>query len=174
MWGRGTVLGDRYTLTERIGGGGMGEVWRADDGVLRRQVAVKVLLPALLDAPGFAARFRREATVLASLSHPGIVDVHDYGESPLSSGERVAYIVMELIEGRTLGEVRARSGPLPPERALDIAAQALEALHAAHLSGVTPCASSSAEPAEGCGGTWSGSRPRPRTTSRTSPSRAAA
>ncbi|MFD0267485.1 hypothetical protein ACFVGY_12930 [Streptomyces sp. NPDC127106] len=73
MWGRGTVLGDPYTLTERIGGGGMGEVWRADDGVLRRQVAVKVLLPALLDAPGFAARFRREATILASFSHPGMV-----------------------------------------------------------------------------------------------------
>ncbi|MGW5345734.1 serine/threonine-protein kinase [Streptomyces sp. NPDC004050] len=137
MWGRHTVLGDRYTLTERIGGGGMGEVWRADDAVLRRQVAVKVLLPALLDDPAFAARFRREATVLASLSHPGIVNVHDYGESPLDSGERIAYIVMELIEGRPLNEVRTRSGPLPPEQALDIAAQALDALHAAHLQGVT-------------------------------------
>lgn len=137
MWGRGTVLGDRYTLTERIGGGGMGEVWRADDAVLRRQVAVKVLLPALLDDPAFAARFRREATVLASLSHPGIVDVHDYGESPIESGEEVAYIVMELVEGRPLNEVRAQSGPLPPEQALDIAGQALDALHAAHLQGVT-------------------------------------
>ncbi len=137
MWGRGTVLGDRYTLAERIGGGGMGEVWRADDSVLRRQVAVKVLLPALLDDPAFAARFRREATVLASLSHPGIVDVHDYGESPIASGERVAYIVMELIEGRPLNEVRAQDGPLSPEQALDIAGQALEALHTAHLGGVT-------------------------------------
>ncbi|MCX4545510.1 serine/threonine-protein kinase [Streptomyces sp. NBC_01565] len=137
MWGRGTVLGDRYTLAERIGGGGMGEVWRADDGVLRRQVAVKVLLPALLDDPAFAARFRREATVLASLSHPGIVDVHDYGESRIESGEQVAYIVMELIEGRPLNEVRAQSGPLPAEQALDIAGQALDALHAAHLRGVT-------------------------------------
>ncbi|MFG2709926.1 serine/threonine protein kinase [Streptomyces goshikiensis] len=137
MWGRGTVLGDRYTLAERIGGGGMGEVWRADDGVLRRQVAVKVLLPALLDDPAFAARFRREATVLASLSHPGIVDVHDYGETRIESGEQVAYIVMELIEGRPLNEVRARSGPLPAERALDVAGQALDALHAAHLRGVT-------------------------------------
>lgn len=137
MWGRGTVLGDRYTLAERIGGGGMGEVWRADDSVLRRQVAVKVLLPALLDDPAFAARFRREATVLASLSHPGIVDVHDYGESLIDSGEQVAYIVMELIEGRPLNEVRAQCGPLPPEQALDIAGQALEALHTAHLRGVT-------------------------------------
>ncbi|THA40566.1 protein kinase [Streptomyces sp. A1547] len=137
MWGRGTVLGDRYTLAERIGGGGMGEVWRADDDVLRRQVAVKVLLPALLDDVSFAARFRREATVLASLSHPGIVDVHDYGESRIESGEQVAYIVMDLVEGRTLHEVRAQSGPLPVEQALDIAGQALDALHAAHLQGVT-------------------------------------
>ncbi|MEV0413525.1 protein kinase [Streptomyces sp. NPDC050448] len=137
MWGRGTVLGDRYTLAERIGGGGMGEVWRADDDVLRRQVAVKVLLPALLDDLSFAARFRREATVLASLSHPGIVDVHDYGESRIESGEQVAYIVMDLVEGRTLTEVRAQSGPLPVEQALDIAGQALDALHAAHLQGVT-------------------------------------
>ncbi|MFZ3468804.1 protein kinase domain-containing protein [Streptomyces sp. 4.24] len=137
MWGRGTVLGDRYTLAERIGGGGMGEVWRADDGVLRRQVAVKVLLPALLDDIGFAARFRREAMVLASLSHPGIVDVHDYGESRIESGEMVAYIVMELVEGRPLNEVRAQSGPLPAEQVLDIAGQALDALHAAHLQGVT-------------------------------------
>ncbi|MFB6812234.1 protein kinase [Streptomyces sp. NPDC056387] len=137
MWGRGTVLGDRYTLAERIGGGGMGEVWRADDDVLRRQVAVKVLLPTLLDDLSFAARFRREATVLASLSHPGIVDVHDYGESRIDSGEQVAYIVMELVEGRTLTEVRAQNGPLPVEQALDIAGQALDALHAAHLQGVT-------------------------------------
>lgn len=137
MWGRGTVLGDRYTLAERIGGGGMGEVWRADDDVLRRQVAVKVLLPALLDDASFAARFRREATVLASLSHPGIVDVHDYGESRIDSGEQVAYIVMDLVEGRTLTEVRAQAGPLPAEQALDIAGQALDALHAAHLQGVT-------------------------------------
>ncbi|MFD7837544.1 protein kinase [Streptomyces sp. NPDC059761] len=137
MWGRGTVLGDRYTLAERIGGGGMGEVWRADDDVLRRQVAVKVLLPALLDDASFAARFRREATVLASLSHPGIVDVHDYGESRIDSGEQVAYIVMDLVDGRTLTEVRAQGGPLGVEQALDIAGQALDALHAAHLQGVT-------------------------------------
>ncbi|MER7466706.1 protein kinase [Streptomyces sp. NPDC097981] len=137
MWGRGTVLGDRYTLAERIGGGGMGEVWRADDDVLRRQVAVKVLLPALLDDLSFAARFRREATVLASLSHPGIVDVHDYGESRIESGEQVAYIVMDLVEGRTLNEVRVQAGPLSVEQALDIAGQALDALHAAHLQGVT-------------------------------------
>ncbi|MFD0345073.1 hypothetical protein ACFQ0M_01325 [Kitasatospora aburaviensis] len=76
----GAVLGGRYALTEWIGGGGMGAVWRADDRVLGRQVAVKVLHAGLLEGT-FARRFRREAQLLAAISHPGIVDVHDYGES---------------------------------------------------------------------------------------------
>ena len=71
MWERGTLLGGRYRLAERIGGGAMGDVWRADDDMLERQVAVKILLPALLDDATFAGRFRREATLLAALSHPG-------------------------------------------------------------------------------------------------------
>ncbi|WP_406284929.1 serine/threonine-protein kinase [Embleya sp. NBC_00896] len=141
MWGRGTVLSSRYTLTERLGGGAMGEVWRADDGVLERQVAVKILLPALLADAKFAERFRREAKVLAALDHPGIVDVHDYGES--GSEPRVAYIVMELVDGRpldaVLGEDDAADGDvagMPVDRVLGIAAQALDALHAAHLRGI--------------------------------------
>ncbi|MGP3970489.1 serine/threonine protein kinase [Streptomyces sp. 6N223] len=143
MLGRGTVLGERYTLTERLGGGAMGEVWRADDGVFERQVAVKILHPRLLDEATFAARFRREAKLLAALSHPGIVNVHDYGESGGDEGEdgggggddsgvRLAYIVMEFIDGTPLDEVLAERGPLPVERALDMVAQALEGLHAAH------------------------------------------
>ncbi|MGW9208200.1 protein kinase domain-containing protein [Embleya sp. NPDC055664] len=132
MWGRGTVLGDRYTLAERLGGGAMGEVWRADDGVLERPVAVKILLPALLEDARFAERFRREAKVLAALDHPGIVDVHDYGES--GSEPRVAYIVMELVDGLPLDAVSAAAGAttMPADRALGIVAQALDALHAAH------------------------------------------
>ncbi|MFD9359308.1 serine/threonine-protein kinase [Streptomyces sp. NPDC060031] len=130
MWDQGTVLGERYTLVERLGRGAMGEVWRARDGVLEREVAVKILLPALLDDATFAARFRREAKILAALNHPGIVDVHDYGE-----GE-TAYIVMELIDGRPLEDVRADRGPLPVAEALDIAAQALDALHVAHRRGI--------------------------------------
>ncbi|KQV14632.1 MULTISPECIES: serine/threonine-protein kinase [unclassified Kitasatospora] len=132
MWGRGTVLGGRYTLTERIGGGGMGDVWRADDGVLERQVAVKVLHAALLEDEQFAERFRREARLLAALSHPGIVDVHDYGESADGPGGQVAYIVMELIDGRPLNEVLAEDGPMSAERTLGLLAGALDALHAAH------------------------------------------
>ncbi|MEY9945025.1 serine/threonine-protein kinase [Kitasatospora sp. GAS1066B] len=136
MWGRGTELGGRYTLTERLGGGAMGEVWRGEDGVLGRQVAVKILLPALLDDATFMERFRREARLLASINHPGIVEVHDYGESGEDAQDRVAYIVMELITGRPLDVVLEESGPLPVDRALGIVAQALDALHAAHQRGI--------------------------------------
>ncbi|MFF7153999.1 protein kinase [Streptomyces sp. NPDC008139] len=132
MWDRGTLLGGRYTLAERIGGGAMGDVWRADDGVLERRVAVKVLRPELFGDARFAKRFRREALILAALDHSGIVDVHDYGENAFGDGTRVAYIVMELVQGRPLDELLNEGGPLPPEQALTTAAEALDALHAAH------------------------------------------
>lgn len=132
MWSRGTVLGGRYTLVERIGGGAMGEVWRAEDQVLERRVAVKIVLPALLDDADFALRFRREARILASLSHPSIVDIHDYGEDDDQPDDRLAYIVMELVDGRPLDAIRAERGRLPAEEALDLVAQALEALQVAH------------------------------------------
>ncbi|MFG2996376.1 serine/threonine-protein kinase [Streptomyces sp. NPDC048340] len=136
MWDQGTVLGERYTLGERLGSGAMGEVWRARDGVLDRDVAVKILLPALLDDPTFAARFRREAKILAALNHPGIVDVHDYGEGEGEARDAAAYIVMELVDGRPLEDVRAERGTLPVAEVLDIAAQTLDALHVAHRRGI--------------------------------------
>ncbi|MEY9876360.1 serine/threonine protein kinase [Streptacidiphilus sp. MAP12-33] len=136
MWTQGTVLGGRYTLTRRVGGGAMGDVWRADDRVLERQVAVKILLPTLLEDESFAARFRREAKVLAGLDHPGIVRVHDYGEEEVDAGTQVAYIVMEFVAGKPLDVVLRERGPLPSTEALGIAAQALDALHAAHRRGV--------------------------------------
>ncbi|WP_051966453.1 serine/threonine-protein kinase [Kitasatospora mediocidica] len=126
------MLGDRYRLTERLGGGAMGEVWCADDGVLERQVAVKILLPSLLDDAAFMERFRREAKLLAAVNHPGIVEVYDYGESTGGSVTRVAYIVMELITGRPLDEVLAEGGPMAADQALGLVAQALDALHVAH------------------------------------------
>ncbi|MBF9073945.1 serine/threonine-protein kinase [Streptacidiphilus fuscans] len=132
MWTRGTVLGGRYTLTERVGGGAMGDVWRADDRVLERQVAVKILLPSLMEDEAFAARFRREAKVLANLDHPGIVDVYDYGEEEVDTGTEVAYIVMEFVAGRPLDVLLRERGTLPPTEALAIAAQTLDALHGAH------------------------------------------
>lgn len=138
MSGRGTVLGGRYTLTERIGGGGMGAVWRAEDAVLGRPVAVKILHPALLADVTFAERFRREARMLALLDHVGIVDVHDYGEEepPDADGDRLAYLVMELVDGWPLDRVLAADGALPPARALGLLAEALDALHAAHRRGI--------------------------------------
>ncbi|MFD7901924.1 serine/threonine protein kinase [Kitasatospora sp. NPDC059747] len=166
MTGRGTVLGGRYTLTERIGGGGMGTVWRAEDGVLARQVAVKILHSALFEDGTFVRRFRREAQMVAAIDHPGIVDVYDYGESGSGGrsasggtgradgpegegaatggaaaddgddGERCAYIVMELIEGRPLDQVLAADGPMSPERAFALLASALDALQAAHRQGI--------------------------------------
>ncbi|MGW6916263.1 serine/threonine protein kinase [Kitasatospora sp. NPDC054939] len=131
MWGQGTVLGGRYVLAERLGSGAMGEVWQAEDQVLERRVAVKIVLPALLSDAVFAARFRSEAKTLAALNHRGVVDVYDYGEDEDSTG-RLAYIVMELLGGRPLDQVLAELGTLPVGRTLDIVAQMLDAVDAAH------------------------------------------
>ncbi|MER7581472.1 serine/threonine-protein kinase, partial [Kitasatospora sp. NPDC097691] len=132
MSGAGTVLGGRYRLVERIGGGAMGSVWRAEDTVLARQVAVKILRSELFEDGTATQRFRREAQLVAAIDHPGVVDVHDYGESGADGDERCAYIVMELIDGLPLDRVLADAGPMTVERALDLVAGALDALHAAH------------------------------------------
>ncbi|WP_078891224.1 serine/threonine-protein kinase [Streptomyces sp. NRRL S-350] len=132
MSGAGTVLGGRYRLVEKIGGGAMGSVWRADDTVLARQVAVKILRSELFEDDTATQRFRREAQLVAAVDHPGVVDVHDYGESGADGDERCAYIVMELIDGLPLDRVLADTGPMTVERTLDLVAGALDALHAAH------------------------------------------
>jgi eukaryotic-like serine/threonine-protein kinase len=126
-----TVLGGRYRLGEPIGRGGMGTVWRAVDTVLGRQVAVKVLVLQINDGPDTRARFRREARVLARLSHPRLGGVYDYGED---YGR--AFTVMEYITGETLQGQLARAGRIPATDAAEIAAQVAEGLHAAHLAGV--------------------------------------
>ncbi|MFG3225610.1 protein kinase [Kitasatospora sp. NPDC048194] len=136
MSSAGTVLGGRYTLVEKIGGGGMGAVWRADDEVLARQVAIKILRAELFEDGTAVQRFRREAQLVAAIDHPGIVDVHDYGESGGDGAERCAYIVMDLIEGRPLNQVLKDGGPMSAERALGLLAEALDALHAAHRRGI--------------------------------------
>lgn len=129
-------LGQRYRLLERIAVGGMGEVWRAEDTVLERKVAVKALLPALLNEPGFAKRFAAEAKTVAALSHPHIVSVHDYGQAPLPSGDTTTYLVMEYIEGRSLADLIAERGSLAPNELMPIIASVAEALQHAHDHGV--------------------------------------
>jgi serine/threonine protein kinase len=127
----GVSLGGRYRLEDRIASGGMGDVWRGTDEVLGRTVAVKILLPALLDEPGFAERFRGEARTMATINHPGVVDVYDYG-----SDQHVAFLVMEYVEGDALSRTLSRVGRLTPARTMALVAQAAEALHAAHNNGI--------------------------------------
>jgi serine/threonine-protein kinase len=128
---QGSVLGGRYALIEHLASGGMGDVWRATDGVLDRVVAVKVLKPELFEDPAFRERFRREARHAGSLSHPGIAAVFDYGEEA-----RSAYLVMELIPGEPLSTVLARRGALPAEAVTSLLRQAAAALGAAHHAGI--------------------------------------
>ena len=129
----GALLGGRYTLTSPIASGGMGDVWRARDGVLGRDVAVKVMRnmgrPGALEAT-FAERFRDEARHSAALSHPNIATVYDYGED-----DGAAYLVMELVEGEPLSQVIAR-GASSPARVRSVIGQAALALQAAHDGGV--------------------------------------
>src|SRR5258705_577406 len=128
----GTMLGQRYRLEERIASGGMGDVWRCVDDVLGRTVAVKLLLPSLLEEPGFTERFRGEARTMATINHPGVVDIYDYGSDPATG----AYLVMEYVDGDALSRTLARVGRLTPARTMALVAQAADALHAAHQTGV--------------------------------------
>jgi len=113
-----------------IGAGGMGEVYRARDSTLGRDVALKVLSPALAADPQYMARFQREAQVLASLNHPHIAVLHGLQES-----EGIRALIMELVEGPTLAE-RIAPGPIPVEEALPIARQIADALETAHERGI--------------------------------------
>ncbi len=127
----GSLLAQRYRLVQRIAVGGMGEVWEASDTRLDRTVAVKVLREELSDDPEFLHRFRAEARTTASLDHPGIAMVHDYGETV----EAGAYLVMELVRGEPLAAVIAR-GRVGAAQTLDVLEQAGAALQAAHARGL--------------------------------------
>jgi eukaryotic-like serine/threonine-protein kinase len=136
---RGQLLAARYRLSRRIGIGGMSEVWQADDTRLERQVAVKVLKPELSGDPEFRQRFHTEARMTASLSHPGIAAVHDYGDvadSICSDASSGAYLVMELVAGDSLATILTRRPRLSTELTLDILEQAGDALQAAHDRGL--------------------------------------
>ena len=119
-----------YEIVSALGAGGMGEVYRARDTKLNRDVAIKVLLPAVADDPDRLARFSREAQVLASLNHQNIAHIQGLEES-----NGVTALVMELVEGEDLSQRIAR-GAIPIDEALPIARQIAEALEAAHDHGI--------------------------------------
>ncbi|MFF0244054.1 protein kinase domain-containing protein [Streptosporangium sandarakinum] len=125
------LLGGRYRPLGRIATGGMGEVWRARDELLGREVAVKLLRRHVAADPDFRERFRMEARIAAGLSDPGIAQVFDYGEA-----DDVAYLVMELVPGDSLATILKRSGRLSVEDTLDMVEQTARALAAAHRSGI--------------------------------------
>ena len=127
-----TRIDGRYTIERPLGSGGMAEVFLAHDGVLDRDVALKVLRSQYAGDEEFYERFRREATSAAGLSHPNIVQVYDRGEVD----DGTCYIAMEYVSGGTLKERLDERGPMEPERALAVAGQVAEALWAAHERGV--------------------------------------
>ena len=124
-----------YEIVAPLGAGGMGEVYRAHDSSLNRDVAIKVLLASVADDPDRLARFRREAQVLASLNHPNIAHIHGLEEFPVDGGGRVRALVMELVDGEDLSVLIAR-GPIALDEALPIAKQMADALEAAHEQGI--------------------------------------
>jgi beta-lactam-binding protein with PASTA domain/serine/threonine protein kinase len=128
-------LSDRYELGDILGFGGMSEVHLARDVRLHRDVAVKVLRADLARDPSFYLRFRREAQNAAALNHPAIVAVYDTGEAETPSGP-LPYIVMEYVDGVTLRDIVHTDGPLPPRRAIEIIADACQALNFSHQNGI--------------------------------------
>jgi len=131
-------LHDRYLLEQRIGSGGMAQVWRAHDLVLGRQVAVKTVTSQATLDPALRAGARREAQAAARLTHPHITAVHDYAELEIADdagGQLVPYLVMELLRGETLAD-RIERGPIPWPQAASITGQIASALAAAHAQGV--------------------------------------
>ena len=127
----GTVIDGRYRVIERVGSGGMADVYCAEDTQLGRQVAVKLLHRRFAEDREFVERFRREASSAAGLAHPNIVGVFDRGE-----WDGTSYIAMEYLDGRTLKQLIVDEAPLDPVRAIDIAVQILRAARFAHKRGV--------------------------------------
>ena len=125
------MLKGRYRITGHLARGGMGDVFAAEDVSLGRRVAVKILHPQFARDEAFVSRFKREAQNAAGLNHPNIVSIYDFG-----SHEDTYFMVMELIQGRTLRDIRRTEGMLLPRRAAEIAAETAAALTVAHQAGV--------------------------------------
>jgi len=127
----GTIFAGRYRLERKLGGGGMADVWLAEDQELGRKVAIKILHARYANDTQFVERFRREATHAAGLSHPNVVSIFDRGEA-----EGSYFIVMEYVEGRTLKELIVTRGPCPVPVAISYVRQVLAALRYAHRNGI--------------------------------------
>ncbi|WP_053226612.1 Stk1 family PASTA domain-containing Ser/Thr kinase [Solirubrobacter soli] len=126
-----TVIDGRYRAQKRLGAGGMAEVWCAEDEVLGRRVAVKLMGGRFAEDPSFRERFRREAKAAAGMQHPNIVGIYDYSE-----WDGTPYIAMELVDGKTLKELVTERGPLPPDIAVGLTEQVLRGLGYAHKRGI--------------------------------------
>ncbi|HNC92478.1 MAG TPA: protein kinase, partial [Solirubrobacterales bacterium] len=126
-----TILADRYELRDKLGSGGMSNVYRATDRILERTVAVKVLAEHLSDDDRFVARFRREALAVAKLIHPNIVQVYDTG---VDHGRH--FIVMECVEGKSGAQILKTEGLVDPEVTVEIGVQACAGLEYAHRHGI--------------------------------------
>ena len=127
----GTTVGERYRIVSRIGVGGMGAVYRAEHTMMRRDLAIKVLLPELGGKEEFARRFEREAESASRLTHPNIITTTDFGRT----AEGSLFLVMEFLAGESLSSAIS-AGPMPPARALAIQRQILRALEHAHAAGI--------------------------------------
>ncbi len=129
----GTVIADRYLITEKIGEGGMGRVYKAQHVLLeKRQAAIKVLHPALLHDSDALTRFKREASNTSSINNSHVAQVYDFGEA----GEGLVYLAIEFVPGETLSKLLAREGPLEPMRTANLVRQIAEGLDAAHKLGI--------------------------------------
>ena len=128
---KGELISDRYRLEDRLGAGGMSSVFRAQDTILERTVAVKILAEHLSDDERFVARFRREALAVAKLVHPNVVQVYDTG---IDGGHH--YIVMEYVKGKSGAQLLQAKGTLPPETAVEIGVQSCAGLDYAHRHGI--------------------------------------
>ena len=127
----GVTLGGRYELLDVVGEGGMSVVYKARDGILDRIVAVKILKDEFAKDAGFVEKFRAEALSVARISHPNIVNIFDVGDQ-----DSTYYIVMEYVDGYTLKHLIREQGPLPVEKAVDIAIMVCDGVHHAHEKGI--------------------------------------
>src|SRR5689334_885203 len=127
----GRVIADRYLVLAPLGEGGMGRVYLGEHVKMNRQCAIKVMNPSLVNDTESSQRFAREASNAARILHPNVAAVFDYGES-----DKIVYLVMEYVDGQSLSSILQKDGALDPRRAIDLARQVADGLHAAHELGI--------------------------------------